>query len=187
MSDAHAFIDDALSRLAAGLDERGSDWRNVQLATVSPEGRPGVRTLILRGFDQKEGTAELHSDSRAGKVRDIKFSRHVSILAWSPDDQLQIRMSGKAELHNQDGLARTRWEALSDKARATYGLAAEPGSSVDGPEQSNLTPDRQFEMFTVIVVSLSRADVLRLESGGGQTRAVATFGPGERVAQWVGA
>ena len=185
--DPHAFIDHAISTLKQALSDRESDFRNVQLATLTPEGRPGLRTLVLRNIERSPARAEIHSDARAAKIRDITYAGHVKLLAWSAPDQLQLCFEGFAHLHRANDIARARWDELSENGRATYGLAAQPGHPVDSPgDRTHLPPDQQFEQFTVITVDLATVDVLRLEEKGGQTRAFARFVENDFEATWVG-
>ena len=184
---ALSFIEAGLSALERSLDDRGNEFRNVQLATSSPGGHPGLRTLVLRGFERFPACAEMHSDARAGKVRDITHASQVTLLSWSSADHLQLRFEGTARLHRDDEVARARWDRLSPKARNTYGLRAEPGTPVPDPEeQAHLPPDEQFRQFTVILISLSNIDVLRLDPEGGQMRASGRFTSSGITAQWIG-
>ena len=186
-TSALSFIDAGLSALERSLHDHEGELRNIQLATISAEGRPGLRTLVLRGFDRSEACAEMHTDARAGKVRDIAHAREVTILAWSAADHLQLRFEGRARLHRDDEIARARWDKLSANARNTYGLRSEPATPIADPEdQSHLPPEEQFRQFTVILVSLTAFDILRLEPGGGQTRACGSFGPAGITGYWVG-
>ena len=142
---------------------------------------------MLRGFERSPPVAEMHSDSRAGKVRDIGHSRRVGILAWSSADHLQLRFEGTATLHRDDEVARSRWDKLSPNARNTYGLRSEPGHRISDPAgQEHLPPEEQFRQFTVILVALNRMDALRLDPHGGQTRAGGLFTPAGLAAEWLG-
>ncbi len=183
---ALAFIEAALGALERSVRDREGELRNVQLATVGPDGRPDLRTVVLRGFDR--ATAEIHSDARAGKTRDIAHASPVALLAWSAADRLQLRFAGTASLHRDDAVARARWDKLPPKAREPYGLRADPGSPiVDPADQPHLPPDERRDQFTVVLVALEAVDVLRLEPGGGQTRAEGRFTPAGVAAHWIGA
>ena len=185
---ALAFVEDALAALERALHDRASDLRNVQLATASPDGPPGLRTLVLRGFSRASATAEMHTDARAAKARDIARAPHASLLAWSSAEQLQLRFEGTARLHRDDDLARARWDTLSPRARAPYGLRAYPGAPVAAPGyHAHLPPDEQFRQFAVILLALATVDVLRLGPHGEQTRARARFTPAGLDAAWIGA
>ena len=166
---------------------RTGELRNIQLATVSPEGLPGVRTAVLRAFDRASTTAEIHTDARADKARDIAHTRNVSFVAWSGDDHLQLRFDGVARLHRDDDVTRDRWDKLPEKGRDTFGLLAEPGTPIADPDdQSHLPPDEQYRQFSVILVALTSVDVLRLAPEGGQTRALGRFTAPLVEAKWIG-
>jgi pyridoxamine 5'-phosphate oxidase len=185
---ALSFIEDALSALEQAVHDRDAALRNVQVATVSPDGAPGLRTLVLRAFGRAPAVAEMHTDARAGKARDIAHARRVSVLAWSSADRLQLRFAGSARLHRDDDVARARWDTLSPNARDTYGLRAEPGVPIADPaDRSHLPAEEQFRQFMVILVSLGDVDVLRLGPGGEQRRAFGRFTPSGLAASWIGA
>ena len=187
MTSALSFIEAGLSAIEHSLEANEGELRNVQLATLSPAGTPGLRTLVLRGFERFPAYAELHSDARAGKVRDIAHVSQVALLAWSSADRLQIRFEGNAQLHHDDEIAHGRWDALSPRARASYGLRATPGLPTDDPaEQTHLPPEQQFQQFIVIRVALTRVDILRLDPEGGQTRACGWFTSNGIEANWIG-
>ena len=183
-----AFVDDALAALERSVRDREGDLRNVQLATVSPDGTPSLRTLVLRGFERSPPCAEVHSDARAAKVRDIAACDTVALLAWSAADHLQLRFTGTARLHREDELARARWDRLPPAARAPYGLLADAGTPIDDPASQPHLPDAQrFARFVVVRVALTGLDVLRPGPDGAQTRAAGRFTPAGIEAGWVGA
>ncbi len=183
---ASAFVEAGLSALDRSIRDHAGDLRNVQLATVGLDGRPHLRTLVLRALDRT--TAEMHTDARAGKTRDIVHAGPVAFLAWSAADHLQLRFTGTATLHHDDAVASSRWDTLSTNARKPYGLRADPGSPIADPaDQPHLPPDEQRHQFTVILVALEAVDVLRLEPEGGQTRAEGLFTPAGIEAGWIGA
>ena len=185
---ASAFIAAGLAQFASAVHDRGSDLRNIQLATVTPEGQPDVRTLVVRGFDRSQASLEMHSDRRACKVQDIEQASAVAVLAWSSADQLQLRFKGAARLHHGDPVAHARWDALSPNARNAYGLRSDPGRPIENPaDQSHLPPEQQFQQFVVILVSLVSVDMLRLGPGGQQTRAIGRFAGEDLDARWIGA
>ena len=184
---ALSFVGTALSALERALHERGSELRNVQLATLSPDGGPGLRTIVLRGFERAPACLEMHTDARAGKACDIAGDGRVSVLAWSADEQLQLRFDGTARLHRNDDVSRARWDALSPNGRNAYGLRSHPGRRIDDPEdRAHLPEDEQFRCFAVLMVSPRSVDVLRLGPEGAQTRATGRFDGNGLRAEWIG-
>ena len=183
---ADEFIASGLAALEASVRDKQGDLRNVQLATVSPDGHPAVRTLVLRRFERSPPHAEMHSDARTDKVRDIANDGRVVVLAWSAEEHLQLRFEGTATLRRDDKIARSRWDALSPNARNTYGLRAASGRPIDDPEDLEHLPEaEQFRQFTVILVSFASVDILRLEPDGRQTRAIGRFSSDGVAANWV--
>ena len=188
--DAATFVDEALARLRHASSERDDDLRNVQLATVSADGHPHLRTMVLRGFETADPPClEVHSDARAAKVHDITDGRdRVSLLAWSSAEQLQLRFEGEATIHRGDALARDRWGGLSDGGRMPYGLRADPGSVIlDPSDQRHLPPDGQARLFVVLRIAIASVDVLRLGAHGTQSRALRHFDEAGAPSHWIGA
>ena len=187
MDQAADFVDIGLSALERALRDHDGDLRNVQLATVSAEGLPAVRTVVLRAFDRAAAMLEFHSDMRAGKIHDIAHCAEVAVLAWASDEKLQIRFAGRAVLHHNDAVARGRWDALSPGGRKAYGLRAQPGAATPDPDdQSHLCAEEQFRQFAVVRVALTRCDLLRLLPEGRQRRAVGHFENEAVAARWIG-
>lgn len=185
-TSALEFIEAGLAALDRSVRDHDGDLRNVQLATLSPALHPGLRTLVLRRFERSPPCAEMHSDARADKVRDIAQTGRVSLLAWSAAEHLQLRFEGIARLHRDDEIASGRWDALSPNARNTYGHLAIPGTPIADPEErAHLPAEEQFRQFVVILVSLAIVDVLRLGPGGQQTRASGRFTPAGVTAAWI--
>ena len=186
--DAISFIEDGLAMLAEAIDDHGP-LREIQLATLSHDHHPSLRTLVLRAFERLPAAcAEMHSDARAAKVDEIARDGRVALLAWSPSQHLQIRFRGAARLHRDDEIARARWDALSVNGRKAYGLLARPGTPIADPsDKSHLSPEEQFRQFVVIRVSLIDVDMLQLGRDGAQTRARGIFAPEGLSAEWIGA
>ncbi len=189
MPDSPAtFIEEALSVLQRSLHDHGSDLRNVQLATVAADGAPEVRTLVLRGFTWPPGRLELHTDVRAAKVPAIAATGRVALLAWSAEEQLQLRFSGTARLHRNDEIARDRWDKLSPRGRAAYGTVARPGAGIADPtDRPLLAPDEQYRQFGILLITIGSIDVLRLGPDGRQTRASGRLGADGLDGAWVSA
>lgn len=187
-SPALSFLEEGLAALGRSVHDHNGELRNVQLATMSPEGWPNVRTLVLRGFGRSPACAELHSDARAPKVRDIDHCGRVTLLAWSAAEHLQLRFTGTAMLHRADDVASARWEGLSPAARKPYGLRAVSGAPIEDPAvQPHLPAELRSAQFVVIMVSLVTVDILRLGADGEQTRASGCFTASGLTAGWIGA
>lgn len=180
MSRETALHERALAALAAAPADRHSPFRWLQLATATSDGTPALRTLVLRRFEVAPPVATFHADRRSPKIRAIAARPAVALLAWAASEQLQIRMDGVARIHADDDAARAEWDALSPGARATYALAAEPGTAVTAAEAEARVTDA-FAQFAVIRVAIARFDLLELGSEGAQFRVRGGVGDLRRV------
>lgn len=67
----------------------------MQLSTVSAEGRPSARVVLLKSYDQKGFVFYTNYESR--KSREIEANSFVHLLFFWPELERQVRIEGKAE------------------------------------------------------------------------------------------
>lgn len=60
----------ALRRLQAA--ENSATARFAQLATLTPEGRPSVRTVVVRQVHNNDGSIQMTTDSRSMKIAGLR-------------------------------------------------------------------------------------------------------------------
>jgi pyridoxamine 5'-phosphate oxidase len=65
------------------------------LATSTKEGKPSIRTLLLKGFDENGFTFYTNYESRKGK--ELCENNNASILFFWPELERQIRLEGITE------------------------------------------------------------------------------------------
>lgn len=146
--------------------DRCPPGNRVQLATVSPEGIPSVRTVILRGLSD-DGTAWFVTDARTEKVAELERNPRVALHVFWPDGGEQFRLSGRARVHG------ARADAPFDALRAEFwaGLSAETKRLFFGPPPGRQLgplppPPADFVAcppeFAVVGVDVDEVDWLRL-------------------------
>jgi pyridoxamine 5'-phosphate oxidase len=84
-------------RFRAWWDEAqatGDHWSNAMvLATVSPQGRPSARAVILRGLDERGFL--FFTDTRSAKASELEANpRAVLVFLWSASER-QVRVGGR--------------------------------------------------------------------------------------------
>ena len=99
VSDDWALDADPLVQLRAWVEEaRRTDLREptaMALATMSPDGGPTVRMVLLRGIG--EDGLRFHTNYGSAKGRDLSADpRAAAVLYWDPL-QRQVRVSGPVE------------------------------------------------------------------------------------------
>jgi pyridoxamine 5'-phosphate oxidase len=99
------------------------------LATADRDGRPSVRAVLLKGFDQRGFVFYTSYNSRKG--RELDENPYASALFWWEPLERQIRIEGRAEkIPAQD----------SDKYFSTRPLGSRLGAWAS--PQSQVLPDR---------------------------------------------
>ncbi|MBV9748631.1 MAG: pyridoxamine 5'-phosphate oxidase family protein [Acetobacteraceae bacterium] len=177
---------DAFRRLAHGAAHRRSPFRAPALATANGQGLPGVRTVVLRGFDPATRTLTLHSDVRTAKIEEIRTEPRVVLHTWDGRGQVQVRVWGRAALRLGEA-ARGDWSRLHPVSRTTYAVAPTPGTPLDDPasaDQQRLPGSEAFLNFAVIEVVMDSLDWLHLARTG-HRRARFTWLGGTETASWL--
>lgn len=96
-----------------------------QAATVSPDGLPEVRTVVLRGLGT-DAEVWFASDARTGKFASLAASPWLELCLFDAGAGVQWRLRGRAAVHAGDALARRAWRELPPATRALF-FSAPPG------------------------------------------------------------
>jgi len=158
--------------LALHRNGRSPQSRFVQLATVRPDGRPAVRTVVFRGFLGESGSIVVTTDARSAKCDEIRRRPDVELCWYFPETREQFRLSGVAELVDESTadpdfrVARViAWRALSDALRVSFTWPAPGAPRTPGVAFPEMPPDAQAppDAFALIIFSASRVDFLELD------------------------
>lgn len=121
-------------QLTAGVAEGPHPFHTASLATVGTHSGASVaaevRTVVLRYVDRKRWRVDLHTDLRSPKVAEIRANPAVSLLLYDAPGKRQLRVKGRATIHNQDDLTAERWETVRSQSRLCYRTPVAPGSPV---------------------------------------------------------
>lgn len=113
-------------RLAAAADSRRGAWRVPVLSTVTADGGPTARTVVVRSIDIGQRRLEIFTDTRSAKVGEIAVAPRVALTFWDPDAAEQLRMSGTAATVEDTDLVDARWAAIGPRGRGLYRTSPEP-------------------------------------------------------------
>jgi pyridoxamine 5'-phosphate oxidase len=138
----------------------------VSVATVSPDGMPSLRTVVLRGL-LGDGTPWFHTDARSRKVDHLDSERpHLAMLAWFEASRQQFRLTGRgvvrgAKAEEPWGAVRlSAWARLPPADRAPF-FGPPPGRRYVEPlepESVEVPPDT----FVLVSLDVEEVDWLRL-------------------------
>ena len=126
-SCAHAW-----ALLARGVKDRRSPFHTPGLATVSPEGLPEIRTVVLRGCDTSARSLRFHTDTRSAKITDMQKHPQAALHFYDPTAKIQLRV--RAQLELLSGAAYdTAWDNTRPMSRECYQVTQAPGSPLPNP------------------------------------------------------
>lgn len=158
-NDLTAFLDLGWQRLTRGVADRRSAARHPVFATVSPEGLPEARTVVLRGASRKDGTVEVHTDGGSDKITSLTANPRAQLMIWDEKAKLQIRLSTSVVIH-QGAMVADRWQNVPDDSRMAYGASPKPGTPI--PESYAYTKLASRDWFTVLVCHIETIELMQL-------------------------
>ncbi|MDX2104395.1 MAG: pyridoxamine 5'-phosphate oxidase [Alphaproteobacteria bacterium] len=188
--DLSLALDTAWGHLMRGAADRRSGFHTIGLGTTGLDGTPQLRTVVLRRTDREQRELFLHTDIRARKIPEILAKPEVGVLGYCQDSKTQLRLSGVATIHHDDGIARAAWERAQEMSRRCYRVPIAPGSAIERPtdEPEALPvpgdPNAGFEAFAVVRVTIHRLEWLYLAITG-HRRARYEWRDGALTATWL--
>ena len=174
-------VRDELFRLVArGVADRRSPFRTPTFGTPGLDGRPRLRTVVLRAFDPGLRRVVVHSDTRAAKVAELAANPRAMLHVWDDGRQVQVQMDGIATRQPEE-VARTEWGRLHAGSRATYCVRPAPGTPLDDPalaDADRLDEGAAVANFAVIHLEVSGMEWLHLARDGHRRAAFTWVGDG---------
>ena len=134
--------------------------RWIQLATVSEENEPRLRTVVFRGW-HKDNSMIIFTDRRSEKIRHLKSNPNAEILWFFLKSKSQYRFKGKIrELIDN----KNYWNSLSEKSKTSW-FWGPPGEKINPGVQSNneISNLPKSENFVVLNFEIDSVDLLKLE------------------------
>ena len=164
------------ARLVRGVADRHAPARHPTLATVSPDGDPQVRTIVLRAANAPGATLQFHTDLRSAKVTALRRNPQAAVHIWDASAHLQTRITGDVRILVGDDVAAI-WAKVPDASQQSYGTQPAPGL----PINEALAYDKRATAtnFAVLHFAVQVFDVLHL----GPKHRRARF---ERTDGWAG-
>lgn len=165
MSEAsrlHEIETDTWKALGRAVMDNKSPLRWFTLATVSPDGQPQARTVVLRAIDRTTRTLTIYTDRRAAKVAALSTNPKAECHFFDSRKMLQFRLGGIASILTEG----PRWQSLFDglPAYALEDYAALTPPGMPGPRKSESGLAAQH--FTLIDIAIETLDWLSLSRTG---------------------
>ena len=152
---SHAGLWDKLWQvLERGVTDGRHPARLPGFATVSPEGWPEARTVVLRATDKEAGVVSVHTDLYSDKIASLRAHPQAALLVWDPEEALQIRLRCGVAIASGEAV-RALWERVPDHAQQSYGVTPAPGTVIPDALAYDKTPDpASFAVLTCRAVAI---------------------------------
>ena len=149
-------------KLKASQSREGKLTSNrwIQIANVSKNNQPRVRTVVFRGWLDNT-TMLIYTDKRSEKYKDLESNKNIEVLWLFFKTKSQYRFKGKvSELEDNDKY----WNNLFDKSKDQWYWPS-PGQKIDRgnsiyPRNNTLSKPNNF---SVLKIEIEEVDLLKLE------------------------
>jgi pyridoxamine 5'-phosphate oxidase len=178
-SDLETLHAQVWARLARGVRDRHAPARHPTFATVSPDGQPEARTVVLRSADMTAGTLDVHTDLRSAKIDALRINPRAALHVWDHSAHLQTRINVSVSILTGDAVAHY-WAKLPKAGRANYGTTPAPGEPIGEALAYFKEPDQTI--YAVLRCSIEAVDVVHL--GPHHRRARFDY-KNNRMGQWL--
>ena len=188
-NDLTEILSEGWRLMARGVADRRSPFHHPTVATLGLDGRPSLRTVILRGCHVASRTLRFHTDDRSTKVQEIANDPRLAVHFYDATAKIQLRLDGIATLHRNDDVADSAWAATRSFSRQCYGITPGPGVKLtDGkdftlPETTDEATAPGRVNFCPVTVEIKSMEWLYLAASGHRR---ARFSWNESMsAQWL--
>ena len=136
--------------------------RWIQLATVSEENEPRLRTVVFRGW-HKDSSMIIFTDRRSEKIGHLKYNPNAEILWLFFKTKSQYRFKGEiSELTDNNNY----WDTLSEQSKSSW-FWGSPREKINPNLQSSyeiLFNLHMSENFVVLNFEINSVELLKLEN-----------------------
>ena len=177
MSDWFETLEGTLAEVWRCFGDGAASRAQVAFATVSRDGLPEVRTVVMRGVAQPY--VEIYTDLQSDKIASLQANPIASILLWDADRALQIRMTADVSILSGASVTE-RWKAVPDHSKISYGITPAPGQPI--PDSTAYTKSPDPAVFAVLSCKAVYIDAVYL----GKTHRRAAFSQdGDWHGKWL--
>lgn len=167
------------------------------VATLTGNGIPSQRVMVLRAFDRASATLRFHTDARAAKVDQVGDASPVSILAYDPGAKRQFRLTGTARIETATPAADEAWAEATLFAKRCYLADPAPGTVSKGPvsglpeDIEGRKPDDDAEVapgranFALLLAEIDTIEFLHLAHTGHRRTLFRRSADGQWQGQWL--
>lgn len=165
--------------LGRGVADAKHPARRPTFATMSPDGWPEARTVVLRAADRETAMLAVHTDLYSDKIKSLRQTPRAALHVWDAEQDLQIRVQAEVTIRSGDQ-TRALWDGIPDHAQQSYGVTPAPGVAIDDALAYVKEPDPAT--FAVLHCKVMHIDAVHL---GTDHRRVSFSRIGHWQGQWL--
>jgi len=154
----NSLLDDSKKQLSSALKHKKHPFRYCTLATISLDGTPHLRTVVLRAFDETKFLITLFTDTRSDKIKELANDPRAEFLFYDTHQFLQLRI--KVELYETSN-AIEQYTQLPEPSKKDYSCVFAPGEPILSPEL--IRHDYEKGHFTKLVFKAYELEYLKLK------------------------
>lgn len=169
----------AWAELANGVVDADHPCRLASFSTLSIDGWPEARFVVVRQANAEAGMVEVQSDLCSSKFTSLRKTPKAALVWWVPAVDLQIRMQADVEISEGPALDEA-WAKVPPSSRVSYGTQPPPGTPIANALDYDKTPDRAA--FAALRCHISTIDLVHL---GAQHRRAGYTRARDWQGQWL--
>ena len=150
-------------RLKASQSKEGKLASNrwIQLANVSKNNQPRVRTVVFRGW-LDNSTMLIYTDKRSQKYIDLETNNNIEVLWLFFKTKSQYRFKGKV-YEVEDNIK--YWDNLYERSKEQW-FWPSPGKKIDQKNSLSSIDNTlsKSDNFSVLRIEINEVDLLKLEN-----------------------
>ena len=157
-------LKDAKKQLSSALVHKKHSFRHFTLTTLSLDGGPHSRMVVLRDFDPEKLTFSIYTDSRSEKIKELNKDSRAEFLFYDRNQLLQLAV--KVNLIDIIP-SEEKFYNLPDSYKKDYCIIHQPGTPIKGPGEVCYDFDKgylielNFEAVQLEYLKLKRPNHLR--------------------------
>jgi pyridoxamine 5'-phosphate oxidase len=163
-------LDTAWSLMSEAVQDRRAPFHLPAVASITNDGNPSIRTVVLRGVEKNDRCIRFHTDKRAPKYTELLKNSAVSVHFYDGPNKTQIRLLATASLNSGNNLAADAWASSQRSSKLCYAAYLGPGTPVYEPPKatklSQVEIEKGFINFCVVQLKISNMECLELAADG---------------------
>lgn len=175
--DPYKFLAEEFEQLESGVLKAKHEYHSFSLSSIRGK-RPESRTVVLRNVNKKNHSISFNTDKRSQKYNEITLNNNVSALFYDKPRKVQLRISGKANIENNNILAEQAWSKTTLDSKLCYLGPYAPSQTIEKfkvnlplkPKEDLNKADliKGFDRFCKVDIVFEKLDWLHLSHEGHQ-------------------